>query len=113
MAKPTFITTMHPTFESEQSMKPEVNIIKFGDGYESRQGNGVNFKKQEWNLTFEGTVAQVEAAYDFLEAQGAVQAFYWTTPRNQTIVVVCNEWKMVRKPGLRTLTCTFRQVFES
>lgn len=113
MARQTFITTMHPTFESEQAMKPEVNVIKFGDGYESRQGNGVNFKKQVWNLTFEGTAIPIEAAYDFLQARGAVESFFWTTPRGQVIVVVCDEWKMVRQPGYRTLTCTFRQVFEA
>lgn len=110
MARQTF--TLLPTFESEASMKPEVTVTKFGDGYEARQGNGINFKKEVWDLTFDGVSAPVEAANDFLVARGAVESFYWMNPRGVTLTVVCDEWSIKRYPGYRTLTAQFRQVFE-
>lgn len=111
MARQTF--SWYPDFESEKAVKPDVTVLKFGDDYEQRQSAGLNRIKEEWSLTFRRTHDQVNAIDDFLTARAAVESFYWVTPRNKTIVCVCDSHSVKRYPGYLELTCTFRQVFES
>ena len=113
MSRQTFSTSWLPTFESEMTKKPNITITSFGDGYEARQAAGINFVKQEWSLTFEYDRTTIQAIDTFLLARGAVESFYWTNPRSEQIIVVCDEWKVVRHTGYDTLTGTFRQVFEA
>ncbi len=110
MARQTF--SWYPNWESEKTVKPEVTVTKFGDGYEARQAAGLNFRKQVWDVTFEGNDALINAIDAFLNARGAVESFYWTTPKNETLIFVCDEWRVKRVMGYRQLTGTFRQVFE-
>ena len=110
MARQTF--SWYPSWESEKTVKPEVTVTKFGDGYEARQAAGLNFRKQVWDLVFEGNDALVNAIDAFLYARGGVESFTWTNPNNQTLVFVCDEWRIKRVKGYRQLSATFRQVFE-
>lgn len=110
MARQTF--SWFPNWESEKSVKPEVTITKFGEGYEARQATGINFRKQVWSLTFENNDAVINAVDAFLYARGAVESFIWVTPKNESIIVVCDEWSVKRIMGYRQLTANFRQVFE-
>lgn len=112
MARQTF--TWLPLFDSEQSLEPDVGVVRFGEGYELRQANGLNSQKPEWNLVFEDVptkIAQIEA---FLKARGAVESFNWKNPDNQaeTLVVVCSKWSKTRHQGYHSLQCVFRRVFE-
>ncbi len=111
MARQTF--SWLPTFESEKNVKPEVTVTKFGDGYEARQAAGINFRKQVWSLTFEDVRTKIDLIDAFLNARGAVESFYWKTPKGETLVFVCDEWRVKRYTGYDQLTATFRQVFES
>ncbi|EOY8739231.1 phage tail protein [Klebsiella michiganensis] len=111
MARQTF--TWFPDFESEKTIKPEVTVLKFGDDYEQRQSQGLNRIKEEWSLTFRQPYAIGNAIDDFLMARGAVESFFWTTPRNKKIICACDSHTVKRYPGYLEITCTLRQVFEA
>lgn len=102
-----------PDFESEKTIKPDVTVLKFGDDYEQRQSSGLNRVKEEWALTFRQPHVVGNAIDDFLTARGAVESFYWTTPRNKKIICVCDSHTVKRYPGYIEISTTFRQVFET
>ena len=110
MARQTF--TWYPLWESEKTVKPEVTITKFGEGYEVRQAAGLNFRKEVWEVVVEGNDALSDAIDAFLTARGGVESFIWTTPKNKTLIFVCDEWRVKRVQGYRQLSTSFRQVFE-
>lgn len=111
MARPTFI--WNPDTGSSKSIKPNVTVLKFGDDYEQRQSIGINRVKEEWSLTFQRSTAIIALIDDFLTQRAGVESFYWLTPRNKTIIVVCDSHDVKYDRGVGTLTCTLRQVFES
>lgn len=111
MATTTFI--WYPDNESQEDVKPNVVVTKFGDGYENRVPLGINTQPMTWNLVF--TRGQTEAMLirDFLRARGASEAFNWTTPDSETGVYVCRSWNGVRLGGgVRKISCSFEQVYE-
>ncbi|MEG5552201.1 phage tail protein [Enterobacter wuhouensis] len=105
--------TWLPTFESEKTLKSAVTVVQFGDGYEHRQANGLNWRKESWSLTFKTTHQVGNAIDDFLTEHGALTSFNWVNPRGKSLVVVNDgEHKVKRNPGYLEITCIFRQVFE-
>jgi phage-related protein len=112
MALQTF--TWYPDIDSEQKAKPSVTVTKFGDGYESRVGNGINTQPMTWSMVFTRSRAEGLAILSFLRARGSEQAFYWTNPLEELGVYVCREWSTRQmKNGHIRVTCSFEQVFES
>lgn len=106
--------TWIPEFGSSADIEPNVAVQKFGDGYEQRQAKGMNSQAETWSLAFANRDASEFAdIIAFLKARGAVEAFNWTTPDGDAIVVVCRKWsKTPQKGNLRTINATFEQVFE-
>ena len=88
MARETF--GWNPDSQSKKTIKPNVTVLKFGDDYEQRQTIGLNRVKEEWSLTFQRQRSEVEKMDVFLTKRAGVESFYWKTPRNQTIIVVCD-----------------------
>jgi len=111
MARPTF--KWNPDTGSSKTAKPNVSILKYGDDYEQRQSAGMNRVKEEWSLTFQRSRSTIGEMDDFLTLRAGVESFYWLTPRNKTIIAVCDTHEVKFDRGVSTLTCTFRQVFES
>lgn len=113
MARQTF--TWFPDFTGSEELdeKPNVNVTKFGDGYELRNAAGINFLPQVWSLTFTRTRQEIMDIRAFLRARGGVESFNWTNPYGENLVVVCREWKVSNDTGLSILTGDFEQVFES
>lgn len=110
MTKPVF--TWHPDRGSQQDVKPNVNVTKFGDGYELRTPAGINYKPANWSLKFERNQEVIEEIVAFLEDRGGHESFTWTTPLSKTGTWVCRQWKTAQNGGTHELTCTFEQVFE-
>lgn len=108
------VFTWLPSYPASQPMKPKVNKASFGDGYEQRSGDGVNFNPRTWNLQFnQRTAAEIEAIDAFLSARGAAQAFDWTPPFGATGRFVCEAWEpSLPQSVYYSLTATFREVFE-
>lgn len=111
MARQRF--TWHPKFDSTNSAKPSVNKLAFGDGYEHRQAQGLNWRKREFALTFQGAETEILAIDQFLWDRGGVESFDWTSPDRREVIVVCDNWNLQRAEGaICSLTATFRQVYE-
>lgn len=107
--------TYIPDFNAAESKRPNVNSIRFGDGYEQRVTFGINTQPAEWSLTFTNrTDAERDNITGFLEARGAVESFDWTPPYGTTAKWVCSEWSVTMvAANINTVQATFRQVFEA
>ncbi|MCJ8600987.1 phage tail protein [Klebsiella pneumoniae] len=111
MAREKF--TWHPKFESTSNMKPTVSKLSFGDGYEHRQAQGLNWRKREHTLSFQAEESVILDIDAFLWARGGVESFDWVSPDKKAQVVVCETWSIQRQEGaICTLNATFRQVYE-
>ena len=87
--------TSNETYEPMQLEKePKVLVSKFGDGYEQRVADGINNNLQKWSLSFtKRSDADIDAIYDFLDARGGVESFFWT-PRSEAAsrTFVCRKY---------------------
>ena len=101
-----------PDIDSSHTIKPDVAVTKFGDGYEHRVAVGINAQKMQWTLTFDRPRAEAKAILDFLREHNAVAPFFWTTPLEERGVYVCREWKTHQKRGSMMLSCPFDQIHE-
>ena len=84
-----------PSFQgTSKSTKPKVIKNDFGDGYSQRTADGLNFKPQDWGVSFEGfKVAEINTIESFLDDHGGYIAFWWTPERGSTSKkFICPEW---------------------
>lgn len=106
--------TWVPSYGSAATMKPNVTVTKFGDGYEQRCAIGLNNNPRKWQVTF-GNVPKVtaDAIEAFFVARGAVECFHWTPQHGGAGEWVCREWTSQQTgPYTRTVQATFDEVFE-
>jgi phage-related protein len=104
-----------PDFGAAGTKKPNVSVIKFGEGYEQRSSFGMNTSPESWSLSFNNRdQAEFILINDFLSARGAVEAFSWTPPDATTArIFVCREWTKTRVKGtFYSISATFDEVFE-
>lgn len=106
--------TFTPSWGSALTKKYAVTDIAFGDGYSQRVGEGINRKREMWQLKFtvvdETTAAAIEA---FLDGESGVTGFLWTPPGRSQIVVTCQEFSKVYNDfNNAVISCVFRQEFE-
>jgi len=106
--------TWIPEYGAQADVTPSVSVSQFGDGYQQRQAKGINSIAEAWSLTFANREADESTEIlAFFTARGGVEAFEWTTPENNDIVVVCAKWqKIPQKAGRWSINATFQQVFE-
>lgn len=109
------IFTWTPSFAARATYRPRVRVVRFADGYEQRQADGINARAETWDLTFSNrTQTEASAITAFLEARNAVEAFDWTPPYEASAIrVVSREWsKSIDTYNAITVTAQFAQVFE-
>ena len=95
------------------TMQPSVIQTKFGDGYELRVAQGINFKPRSWSATFSKGSSEAAAILAFLEARGGIESFNWTDPLNNTGTYVCRQWSAGQTVfGVYSVSATFEQIFE-
>lgn len=112
MATFTFI----PDFNASADRQPRVRTARFGDGYEQRQGDGLNTLPEIWTLTFNNrATSEIDAIETFLRLEGGVTTFDWTPPRSAVPgKYICRRWQRSPVSGaLDSLSATFEQVFEA
>lgn len=99
LTKPEFF--WKPTYASQLQMKPSVNLIKFGNGYEQRIADGINNNLQRFNLNFEGRDKnETRAIAHFLHKRKAVDSFFFDAPFPYNFDIsqsypkrfICDEW---------------------
>lgn len=110
MSRQTF--TWFPEFEAALSQAPNVNVTKFGDGYETRTPEGINNSPEVWSLQFTLAGDNLTNVLNFIKTRNAVETFYWGNPFGVTNVYICRKWKMVRRQGHNVMNFDFEQVFE-
>lgn len=106
--------TWIPSYGAQQTSRPTVRSVRFGDGYEQRLTYGLHTDLKVWNLTFTnidtGTKEQING---FLESRGGSQQFSWSTPSGEISSFVCQEWDVTAVgPGIWTVSSTFREVVD-
>ena len=110
------IQSYDPVYSALKSSSPVTRMVKFGDGYEHRLRFGLNQNPKVWNLTWQYiSETDADTIETFLDARAADAAsFDWSPPdEDNTYKWVCLQWdKTLDYPTLRTITATFRQVFE-
>jgi phage-related protein len=105
-----------------ESVKANINVVQFDDGYEQRTKKGIKNLKRTFNVTFKGTYfnkngrivvdGDSKAVTDFLERQEGYKAFNWTSylyPNNRPIKVYCEEWSPVYNNGVIEISMTFKE----
>lgn len=115
MAKQIF--TWYPDEGANESIKPDVNITKFGDGYEQRTARGINSEVVEWTMTFTGSSVaggDIMAIRTFLRSMGAVTSFQWTNPFGELGVYVCREYAFAKVSAkIGQVAVKFNRVYEA
>ena len=111
MTRPTF--TWNPDLAAELEMKPVVEVVRFGDGYESRTPIGLNSNPRKWSVKFTRGSNESAAIRQFLKGRNATESFYWTDPEGNLGVFVCRTWKASQIHfGVYQVTGVFEEVFE-
>lgn len=102
-----------PDSGASLSIKPSVEQVKFGDGYELRTSFSINTMPDKWSVDFTRLPAEAKAILAFLKAHGGKLSFQWKTPHEETTLFVCREWSATRLTGGPIkVSCSFEQVFE-
>lgn len=105
--------TWRATYDASKTVKPTVKVIKFGDGYEQRQGTGINRQPRKYSLTFKRAKAEIDDIDSFLKDRGAIESFNYTHPGQSIGVFVCREWVRTNIAlGVDGLSATFDEVYE-
>ena len=107
--------TYTPDFGAQVQIKPRVRAVAFGDGYEQRQGDGINSQPQVWTLQWQNRDnTETANIKQFLALRAGVEAFDWAPPNEETTIrVVCREWSVSSvRFNLNNVSATFTQVFE-
>jgi len=105
--------TWRATYDASRTITPTVKVITFGDGYEQRQGIGINRQRRKYSLTFKRIASEIDAIDAFLIARGAIEAFNYTHPGHPIGVFVCREWTRTDVArGVDSISATFEEVFE-
>lgn len=89
---------------------PVVKVIKFGDGYEQRQRQGMTPILSEYSVSKIALPAVITAIDDFLKARAGVESFLWTPEGEEQGKFVCEQWQITKILPMFTLTATFREV---
>ena len=102
-------------YGSKMRKKPNVSVAKFGDGYEQREANGINNRKETWDVIFANrSTEEADEIEEFLDDHGAETAFDWTSPRATVGKFFCREWDYGPSIGVyKTINATFEQVIEA
>lgn len=91
--------------------EPQVQVVKFGDGYEQRRAAGLNNHLEKYSITVRVKRHEVRFLRDFLDRHGGTKSFLWTPPYGYSpIKVVCRKWSVKVDAIKATLTTTFEQV---
>ena len=94
--------------------------VTFGDGYEQRLVDGINFKMQEFNVRFNNrTDDDADDIIAFFDNKKGVTAFDYTYPDTnesggeKTIKVVCESYNLTYvNDEHSSVDATFRRVYE-
>lgn len=113
MAKEVFNWKVQVGMTSE--FNSDVNVIKFGDGYEQRSPKGLNSVYKTFNvlvrLDKRTQLSEISRLKAFLKTHFMVKTFRWRPPNEDEIMVVCDSSSLTDNGVYIDFELTFRQVF--
>lgn len=116
MAIQTFPTTTYkPLVGSSSTNEHRARVAEFGNGYSQRSPDGINSKKETWNLTYRGSAWDMDQIAAFFNDHAGYQTFLWSAPIAYTgqMKVFVKTWR--RRPvtsEMDEITCTFVRVYD-
>lgn len=88
----------------------------YGDGYEQRAPDGLNYERDSWNVVWENvTTAELGTIMTALRATQGVDYINWTAPGDSVQkkwVVQGKIGRSAKSGGIYTVSCTLKQVFD-
>lgn len=111
-----------PTLPLNVSRKPRLHIAKYGDGYEQRMADGINYMNTEYGVSFDARPENEIIAMDTYLSERSPHAFPFQHPVTKAMLqVFCDEWsiswnlKRSIRGGVKitygTLSATFRVAY--
>ena len=105
-----------PDYRANRSSRPNIKVIRLGDGYEQRIVYGLNQNHKEWSLEWtakDSTDADAIEAFFDARADDAA-SFDWTPPdESSSSKWVCREWNRRHDyANVNTIQAKFVRVFE-
>lgn len=112
----TSFPNIAPDVSSTRSTKRTLNVTSFGNGYEQRVPVGINYKRDNWSLSWSNlTSDEKDTLVTFLEAISDGSVATWTSPMGggEKKYVLDGDWGVSFPSGnLFTVTAKFRQVYD-
>lgn len=102
--------TARPQWNMKRKSKPELNVVKFGNGYEQRSPKGLHNHLRTYDVVFKGSEEMINRIDDFLIRHNGYKAFFWTPYGEQKGRFRCEEWDKTFSTGFFELTATFIEV---
>lgn len=92
----TFNPVVAPSLNSAREVDWRVFEAEFGNGYVQRSQDGVNPRRDTWNLVWENlSKTEADAIENFFIGTKCTEPFWWTSPRDSAAKkwVVKPKWK--------------------
>ena len=111
-----------PDKNYKRSRKPNIRVTKFGDGYEQRKPIGINNIQETYTLSFVNrTDTEIDDLNTFFAGLNSTDTLIFKEEDSNgspsttiDITVVCESWDITTpNTGVRSLTATFRRVYEA
>ncbi len=101
-------------WSARAEVAPNNRRTKFGEGYELRQGIGMNSLVEAWSVTFNlRETAEMENIISFFEEANGVDSFDWTNPRGLAGKYICTSWaSSIDNYNRWNISAKFEKVYE-
>lgn len=93
-----------------------INAVKYGNGYEQRSPDGINFIEDKWTINWENiSSSDYSTLQTALDAAGGWDYFTWTAFGDSTSKKWVQDGPVSLTPvsgNFYSVSCPFRQVFD-
>ncbi|AWD90222.1 tail protein [Dickeya phage Sucellus] len=91
--------------------EPRLKVSTFGDGYEQRKTDGINYDQKEYDLNFILSGDDIQVMRDFLELRHGVISFMFNSPvRQEPVRVICKKWTEENHKFYSKFSATFNEI---
>lgn len=101
---------------SSKSTHNDLNTIKFGNGYEQRMPNGLNYRREMWTIEWAGlNQYDKDTIVSFIQAVSNGSTIIWTTPLDASPkkFVLEGDWSISDSGGqIYSIQLQLRQVYD-
>jgi phage-related protein len=111
---PTWPATIPISYETQKKATPRILIAKFGDGYEQRTPEWINYLPRQVTVKVDQTRDVIYTLEQFLISTMGCQAFWFTPYQDSAGTFVADQGWTVTEKGFdyAILEVTIREVFE-